>query len=85
MEKLENKRKIFTFNIFHDFIFLVDKNDQNKSFVQISASWNNKYGFDKQTKKNNRKIREQKKNLYFNFFHDFIFLVDREHQITPSE
>ena len=65
MEKLENKRKIFTFNIFHDFIFLVDRNDQNTSFVQISASWNNKYGFDKQTKKNNRKIREQKKKLYF--------------------
>ena len=65
IEKLENKRKIFTFNFFHDFIFLIDRYHQNTSFVQISASLNNKYGFDKQTKENNRKIREQKKNLYF--------------------
>ena len=66
-------------------MFLIDRNHRNTSFVQISASLSNKYGFEKQTKGNNKKIREQNKIFIFNIFHDFIILVDREHQNTPFD
>ena len=49
-------------------MFLIDRNHQNTSFVQISPSLNNKIGFEKQT----------------NIFHDFIILIEWEHQNTPS-
>ena len=67
IENLENKRKIFIFNIFHDFIILVDREHQNTPSDQISVSLNKYLGFNRQTKKDNREIREQKKNSHFWF------------------
>ena len=64
-EKLTIKRKFFIFNFFHNFVILIDREHQNTHSDQISASLNEKYGFYRQTKENNRNIREQKKNLYF--------------------
>ena len=63
--KVRLKRKFFIFNFFHDFIFLMKRKIKNTPFHQISASLNEEYEFYRQTKENNRKIREQKKNLYF--------------------
>ena len=39
----------------------------------------------RQTIENNRKLENNRKTAIFNFFDDFIFLTDREHQNTPSD
>ena len=50
-------------------LFLIDREHQNTHADQISASFNNKCGFYKETKENNRKIRAQmKKSLFLTLF-----------------
>ncbi len=60
--KMENKRKIFIFKFFRDFIFLIDRKHQKTPADQISASLNKKYSFYTQTKENNKK--EQRKECF---------------------
>ena len=56
--KLENKRKIFIFNFFDDFIILDDREHQHAPSGQILSNLNNlnkQYGFYEQINKNHRK------------------------------
>ena len=64
---------------------MINTEKQKTPADQISDRLNKKYGFYREIKDSNTKIREQKKIFISNFFRDFSFLIDRAHQNIPSD
>ena len=76
------ERYVFS-TFFNNFIYLIDKQYQNTSLVQISAQARQKYGYYKQNNREQQeKYRTIERQVFSIFFNNFISLIDKWYQNT---